>query len=289
MTKPDFIIIGAMKSATSTIHTQLELQPGVFMTTPKEPCFFSDDAEHAKGEAWYDSLFEQAQANDICGESSTHYTKLPDHPHTIERMSKRLENPKLIYVMRHPIERLISHYIHQWTQNVFTCEINQAIDDYEELTAYSCYAMQIEPYIKQFGSENILPIFNERLRQNSQKQLERISDFIGYKGAMKWQDNTASQNVSHERIREFPGYSWLVDSKFMTQLRQNLVPQSIRDKIKGQFRMKDRPIIDETHIKKVTASFDQDLAKLGHWFDVELTCENYKTTVEKKELLWKNI
>lgn len=287
MTKPDFIIIGAMKSATSTIHSQLDLQPGIFMTDPKEPFYFSDDDQYARGKEWYNSLFEKAQANDICGESSTHYTKMPDYPLTIERMSKRLKNPKLIYVMRHPIDRLISHYIHQWSQNIFKCEINQAIEEYQELKAYSCYAMQLEPYIKQYGRENILPIFNEALRVDPQKQLEKIAHFIAYKGEIKWQVETAPQNVSHDRIREFPGYSWIVDSKLMTLLRQNLIPQSFRDKIKSQFRMQDRPVINDDHIKELTTYFNKDLAKLGHWFGVDINCENFKETVKNKEFIWK--
>ncbi len=76
---PDFIIIGAMKSATSTLHNQLSAQPGIFMSTPKEPNFFSDDDIYNQGLSWYSGLFSDANARDICGESSTHYTKLPDY------------------------------------------------------------------------------------------------------------------------------------------------------------------------------------------------------------------
>jgi hypothetical protein len=288
MTKPDFIIIGAMKSATSTIHTQLNCQPGIFMTDPKEPYYFSDDDQYARGEEWYNSLFENAQADDICGESSTHYTKMPHYPLTLERMSKRLKDPKFIYVMRHPIDRVVSHYIHQWSQNVFKCDINQAIDEYEELKAYSCYSMQLEPYINQYGRENILPIFNEALRVDSQKQLAKIAHFIGYTGEVKWQEETTPQNVSNERIREFPGYSWIVDSKLMTQVRQNLLPQSFRDKIKSKFRMQERPVINDEHIKELTAYFNKDLAQLGQWFDIDLNCENFKETVKNTEFIWKS-
>ncbi len=77
---PDFIIIGAMKSATTTLHGLLASQPGVFMSTPKEPCFFSDDEVWARGVGWYASLFEAAPAGALLGESSTHYTKLPTYP-----------------------------------------------------------------------------------------------------------------------------------------------------------------------------------------------------------------
>ena len=113
---PDFIIIGAMKSATSTLHNQLSAQPGIFMSTPKEPNFFSDDEIYSRGLSWYKGLFSDAKPDDICGESSTHYTKLPDYPDTIARLKSAVPQPKLIYVMRHPIDRLVSHYIHQWSE-----------------------------------------------------------------------------------------------------------------------------------------------------------------------------
>ena len=57
---PHFLVIGAMKSATSTLHNQLAAQPGIFMSTPKEPNFFSDDTVYAQGLAWYHGLFSGA-------------------------------------------------------------------------------------------------------------------------------------------------------------------------------------------------------------------------------------
>ncbi len=83
---PDFIIIGAMKCGTSTLYEQLAAQPGVFMCTPKEPNFFSDDRIYANGLDWYRGLFAPAPAGALCGEASTHYTKLPTHPATLERL-----------------------------------------------------------------------------------------------------------------------------------------------------------------------------------------------------------
>ena len=62
--RPDFIVVGAMKSATTTLHEQLARQPGVFMSRPKEPNFFSDDAIYARGWGWYSSLFRAASAAD---------------------------------------------------------------------------------------------------------------------------------------------------------------------------------------------------------------------------------
>ena len=288
MTKPDFIIIGAMKSATSTLHEQLALQSGIFMSTPKEPNYFSDDEQYARGEDWYDSLFSDAEANDLCGESSTHYTKSPDYPLTLERMSQRLTDVKLIYVMRHPIDRLISHYIHQWSQNVIKCDINEAIDTYEELTAYSCYSKQLAPYIKQYGKGNVLPVFTEAIRCNPQEELERVAQFIGNKDDVIWQDDLSAQNVSGERIRPFKGYTWLVESRLMTFLRRRLVPQSLRDKVKKSLTMKKRPEIDAVHLANLTELFNQDLAVLSEQLGVELSCGNYKNLVMSGSMDWQD-
>lgn len=288
MTKPDFIIIGAMKSATSTLHSQLALQSGIFMSIPKEPNYFSDDEQYARGERWYSALFADASPTDICGESSTHYTKLPNYPLTIERMARRLDSVKLIYVMRHPIDRLVSHYIHQWTQNVIKCDINEAIDTYEELTAYSCYARQLEPYFKQYGKENVLPVFTEAIRRNPQAELERVAEFIGYKDNVVWHDDLSAQNVSGERVRAFKGYKWLVESRLMTYLRRKLVPQCIRDKVKQSLTMQKRPEINGAHLSQVKALFNKDLATLSGHLGVELSCDNYKDLVRSGSLDWQN-
>ncbi|MEQ1738588.1 MAG: sulfotransferase [Methyloglobulus sp.] len=285
--KPDFIIVGAMKCATSSLHTQLAHQPGIFMSTPKEPNFFSDDDQYARGLNWYEALFKDAQPGDLCGESSTHYTKLPTYPQCIQRMSAYLPSVKLIYVMRHPIDRLVSHYIHQWSQNVFSCDINQAVDQYEELAAYSCYARQLEPYIQAYGKTNILPIFFEAVKSQPQQELEKIARFIGYTQPVTWHDNIALQNVSNERIKRFWGYELLVESNLMTFLRRHLIPQFIRDRVKNNLTMQNRPELDKKHIEKLTTIFNDDLNTLGAWLGLEISCDNFATIAKTNALTWK--
>lgn len=281
MPKPDFIIIGAMKSATSTVHEQLALQPGMHMSTPKEPNYFSDDEVFSLGESWYDDLFANASSSDICGESSTHYTKLPDYPQTLSRMQAKLSNPKLIYIMRHPIDRLISHYIHQWSQNVIDCDINTAIEKYPELIAYSSYGMQMKPYFEAYGPEAVLPVFTEIIKQSPQSQLDRIANFIGYEGKMTWQTDLKPQNVSKQRIRAFWGYKWLIESSFMTWLRRTFVPKALREKVKNNLTMQERPTLSDDSLQKIKAVIDDDLKQLSGWLGYTLTCDNYLEVVEK--------
>lgn len=258
MSLPDFVIIGAMKCGTSTLHAQLGGQPQFYMSEPKEPNFFSNDEIYAKGEAWYRSLFADAPEGAIKGESSTHYTKLPTYPRTIERLCRLIPHAKFIYVTRDPIERLISHYIHEWTQGVITCGIEEAIEKHPELVAYSRYGYQLQPFIERFGAARILNVEFERMTAAPQATLEWIATFLGAKGEVRWRDDLEAQNVSAERIRTFPLKSLIVDNPVATALRRALVPRGLRDRIKSKLQMRERPELPEKIRRELRAVFDAD-------------------------------
>ncbi|HNR77007.1 MAG TPA: sulfotransferase [Parvularculaceae bacterium] len=275
MTLPDFVIIGAMKCGTSTLHAQLAAQQQFFMSEPKEPNFFSDDAVYAKGEKWYRGLFADAPAGAIKGESSTHYAKLPTHPQTIERLAALIPEAKFIYVMRDPVDRLISHYIHEWTQGVIACPIDEAIDKHPELIAYSRYAYQLEPWVRRFGKERILPVMFETMTKEKDAELKRIAAFLGAEGDVAWKEDLEAQNVSAERIRKFPGYSLIVDNPVATFLRRTLVPQRLRDRVKSNLQMRERPELSASRIKALNEIFDRDLAALEPLIGARDLCMEY--------------
>ncbi|MDO8413346.1 MAG: sulfotransferase [Gallionellaceae bacterium] len=283
---PDFIIIGAMKSATSSLYQQLVRQPGIFMCTPKEPNFFSDADQYAKGMAWYEGLFAHAPEGSLLGEASTHYTKLPTYPQTIERLKKYLPDVRLVYVMRHPVDRLVSHYMHEWSTGVYNCDISEAITKYPELIAYGRYAMQLEPYFEIFGRDAVLPVFFDRFIREPQAELERVCRFIGYRGQTSWASNIMPDNVSSERIRKFPGYKLLVESAAATWLRRNFIPQNLRDVIKMKLRMGQRPSLNEADRRCLEAEFDHDLVRLGEWLGTSLNCRNFKQLTAATSLDW---
>jgi hypothetical protein len=286
MKGPDFIIIGAMKSATSSLHVQLASHPGIFVSEPKEPNFFSDDDQYRRGADWYLSLFADAREGDLCGESSTHYAKLPDYPETIPRMKALLPDVRLIYVMRHPVDRLISHYIHQWTENVIRCDINDALDRYPELINYSRYSYQLEPYFEVYGKLSVLPVFFAAVKQQPQRELERIARFIGYRGPVTWNEDLGAQNVSAERLRHFRGYRLIVDSPPMAFLRRTLVPQSVRDMVKARLTVKQRPALEASNVARLEVIFDEDLQALSEWLDVDLSCKNFTKKTAGDHLQW---
>ncbi|MGP1271823.1 MAG: sulfotransferase family protein [Phycisphaerales bacterium] len=285
MRLPSFVIIGAMKCATSTLAEQLGAQPGVFMCQPKEPNFFSDDEQYRRGMAWYASLFEPAPAGAVLGEASTHYTKLPTHPHACERLVAALPNARLVYVMRDPIDRLVSQYVHEWTQRLVSGPIDEAIRANMWMVDYGRYAMQLGPWLAAFGPERILPVFSERLRQQPQAELDRVWSFLGLPGTARWQD-LGDSNVSADRLRRSPWRDALVDAPVLRQIRRGLIPRSVRDRVKRVWQMRRRPELGDAIRRELVEIYDADLAQLGDWLGLshgELSCASYRETVGRIE------
>jgi hypothetical protein len=286
---PDFIVIGAMKCATSTLHEQLAAQVGVFMTTPKEPCFFSDEEAWSRGPAWYEGLFAAARPEELRGESSTHYTKLPTHPETVPRMRRLLgDDVRFVYVMRHPVDRLVSHYIHAWTTRATDLPIDEAVEAVPELVAYGCYAMQLRPFLEAFGPDRVLPVFFDALRRHPQAQLERVFRFLGRSEHPVWTEDRGRQNVSEQRLRASPLRDWLRDLPGATTLRRAMLPRSLRDRIKRRWQMTERPAPSPPVRARLEARFDEDLATLGTWLGIELACARFAETTGEAEPSWRD-
>jgi hypothetical protein len=288
--RPDFVVIGAMKSATTTLHEQLARQPGFFMSRPKEPNFFSDDAVHARGWNWYSSLFQAAKPDHLRGESSTHYTKLPTHPRTVERMVRNLPCLKLIYLMRHPLDRLVSQYVHEVTAGRIRMSLVEAIRRHTELIDYSRYAMQLQPFLDAYGFGNILPVFFPRLVNQPQAALERIAKFLSFQGTVRWDTTMKPQNAGSDRLRPSPFREALVQAPVLSTLRQRIVPQKWSRSLKKRWRARINPPRLPPHlIERLRDVFDADLAQLGAWLAITLDCDNFHEMTLSRAHDWATI
>ncbi len=282
---PDFFIIGAMKAATSTLHEQLAAQPGLSMSQPKELYFFSDDAVWDQGLEWYASHFDGAVPTDLCGESSTHYSKLPTYPRTIERLAATIDNPRFIYVMRHPIDRLVSQYQHMQLEGEIHEPLEVAISGSNpELIEYSCYSKQLLPYLTRFGTESVLPVFFDHLLKDPQAELERVCGFLGYQGTPVW-DATRQHNVTAERLASSTVRERLKSAPLYDLLRR-LAPESLVNRIRNQWRAGPKPVLSDHDIARLSEVFDHDLLQLGSWLGTPLDCANFATVTGSLRPVW---
>lgn len=265
-TLPDFLIIGAMKCGTSTLQSQLSAQAGVFMTTPKEPNFFSDDEVFAQGMGWYRGLFDAAPEGALKGEASTHYTKLPTHPRVLERLQPVLRpDLRLICLIRNPVERAVSHYIHEWTMGEMGWDIEEAFRLHPELEAYGHYPMQLAPWVEAYGREAVLVTSLEAMTADPAGVLARVAAHLG-RDDFTWVPERARENVSAERARRFPMQGLLIDNPLATVLRRTLVPKRLRDRIRKGRQMGQRPELTPWLRNDLEERFAPDLAALEALF-----------------------
>lgn len=101
---PSFMIIGAVKAATTWLSHQLRLHPDLWLPTA-EPHFFS--TEYHRGMEWYRSLFEAAPPGRHLGEKSADYLA---HPDAAARIASTLPGIPLIVQLRDPVDRAYSDY-----------------------------------------------------------------------------------------------------------------------------------------------------------------------------------
>lgn len=263
---PDYIIIGAMKCGTTTLAAQLGAQAGFFMTDPKEPYYFSDDPVYAKGADWYADLFASAAPGDIKGEASTHYTKRPELPETVTRMKAALPDVRLVYMIRDPMARIVSHYIHEWSQGVLKASLAEALDSYGPLVDYGRYGWQVAPYIEAYGRDAILLTSLERMKADPGAELARVAAHIGFDGEVAWVEENEAENVSAARSRKLPMHGLLVDNPVATALRQTLIPKGVRTWVREKRQYKGRPEIPVDRIPALQAQFLEDRDMLAGFF-----------------------
>ncbi len=177
--KVDFMIIGAMKSGTSTLAAALSRHPEISFCSKKEPHYFSlGDNNWKKNLDQYHSLFEKREGV-IYGEGSTTYSMLPDHNQEIwNRLYEYNPNLKFIYIMRNPVERCISQYKHMYLRRYIKLPIEDAIFKVATIVNNSRYYMQVSPYIEKFGIDNVLLIDFDDLQLNQSELSSKICSFL---------------------------------------------------------------------------------------------------------------
>ncbi|HMV99172.1 MAG TPA: sulfotransferase [Acidobacteriota bacterium] len=176
---PNLVIIGAMKCGTTSLHGYLSLHPQIFMSEQKELNFFIKSKGWANGLDWYEAQFPEPA--EIRGESSPNYTKHPNFPGVPERMHQVIPDAKLVYIVRHPIERIVSHYIHQISAGLETRTMEAILEKLDHNPLINCtrYYWQLEQFLKYYPADQILIFDNQDLENQRVATVQRVFKFLG--------------------------------------------------------------------------------------------------------------
>ncbi len=181
---PTFLVIGAMKAGTTSLYEYLKSHPQVFMPDTKELDFFVEELNFTRGAGWYRTQFAQAGGATAVGEASTSYTKFPLYRDVPARIGAMLPEVRLVYVIRHPIERIRSQYLHERLLGEERLPFERAVLVHERYVSFSRYANQLSHYLEHFPRERILLVEAEALRTDRASTLRRICGFLGIDAGM---------------------------------------------------------------------------------------------------------
>jgi hypothetical protein len=233
---PNFLIIGSAKSGTTSLHHYLSSHPDIFMPHEKEIHFFLKDDEvwgtWNRGVKWYASLFAAATSEKMLGEASPGYTIDSQTVCASSKIKKVLCKPKLIYLVRNPIERTKSHYLESYYGKILNPHVtlegivsNRGNPDhdhfflYQDLVMTSMYYRQIQRILRDHSMKNILIIEQERMAVDAKSVVADVFRFLEVDEAVEVMNIEKKFNVTSikrerytdpiERFKSYRYYSCL--------------------------------------------------------------------------------
>ena len=175
---PNLVVIGARKAGTTSLYHYLSQHPDVWMAREKELDYFVAERNWRRGHRWYERFFPIDTA--VRGEASPAYASLPRFRGVPERMAALVPGARIVYLVRDPIERLLSHYAMDVAIGRERRALREVVrDEDREFVAEGRYCMQLEPYLKRFPPERIMVLDFADLRDRRGETMRRLFGFLG--------------------------------------------------------------------------------------------------------------
>ena len=223
---PNAIVIGAMKCATTSLHYYLGLHPDIAMAAEKELHFFVAERNWPRGLEWYERQFAGQAA--VHGESSTTYARFPHHAGVAARMHATVPGARLLYVVRDPVDRIVSHYVHEYAAGREHRPLPDALGDLSRnpYLDLSRYGLQLEQYLPFYDRSRILVLSAEDLATRRAETMRRAFAFLGVRDSFEHPSFSTVKHAStaKRRLTALGGrLAWLPDTAAARRL-----PPSVR-------------------------------------------------------------
>ena len=179
---PDYLIIGAQRAGTTSLHRYLVQHPGVRTTLRTKGVHFFDTG-YGRGMSWYASRFPTrltawwvARRHGVelrTGEASPYYLF---HPHVPGRVAEHLPQVKLIALLRDPVGRAYSHYQHEVARGFETLSFEEAIEAEPARLAGETERMLAEPLYNSFAHQHHSYLARGRYHEQLERWRARFDD-----------------------------------------------------------------------------------------------------------------
>lgn len=287
---PDFLIIGAPKSGTTSLYHYLDQHPGVFMSPNKEPHFFAFEGEPPSfvgtgdTQAWintrsvtdgneYRALFSGASSEQMCGEASTMYLYLEG---SCDRIYQHNPNMKIVAFLRQPVDRAYSHYMHlrrdgrEWESDfrkALELENERIGKHWSPAWHYrnvGLYCDQVQRYVDKFGKEQVRIYLYDDLLKDAQGVYRDIFEFIGVDADFEM-DTSARHNTTKSVRKSKWLHDFLMYPNGLKSVLRQVIPASVRKPLSAKVYRKNAAAAEKLSAEvrhEVTASFETEILRL---------------------------
>ncbi len=192
-TWPNFFIVGAPKSATTSLYFYLKDIHQIYMSEVKEPNYFSNATvpdnhtiKPIRNKKKYLDLFKNANNNKILGEASTQYLADPEAPKLIHEVAP---DAKILISIRDPVERIFSGYL--MGRRLGTAKLSFWEELQKEISGKAdpaktrlrsnvgFYSGHIKRYLDIFGTKQVKIIIFEEFTKDPKRYVEEVLNFLG--------------------------------------------------------------------------------------------------------------
>lgn len=211
--KPNFIIVGAAKSGTTSLYNYLTQHPQVVPALKKEINYWNGYKPF--GLKWYRGNFPIISNKKITGEASINYLKFP---HIAEKIFKDFPKVKIIILLRNPVDRIFSDYNYQKNFNKresLTFEEALTFEEFRFKAPFhyrinSIYIEQIKPYFEVFPKDQIKILDFDELVISPQFVMDEVCKFLKIPKKNDWKFKIYNKLEYDQKINPSTK-SWLSD------------------------------------------------------------------------------
>lgn len=270
---PNFVVIGAAKAGTTSLHHYLEQHPDVFMAERKELQFFQDP-DHLSWLSLYRAQFPVPAP--VRGEASTLYSRSPAIPGVAGRMAALVPDMRIVYLVREPVERALASYreerFHLNERRPAEEAFADLDDPYNPYVSASRYAEQLEDYLAHFPREQVLVLDQRELASDAPGVLDRVQRFLGLEVLPL---DTSQQHNTADTKFEYSGVGQrLKMSRPAVALRRRLPPRvrlALTAPARRAFRRPiEKPELPEATLARMREVLAPDAARLRELTGLEL-------------------
>lgn len=298
MPLPNFLIIGAAKSGTTSLYHYLRQHPDVFMPEVKEPGFFAFKGQemtfagpegrvaNEEGLPYnqfdaYESLFDELDDETAVGEASVVYLYSERAPRLIH---EHVPDARLIAVLRNPVERAYSHYLMERGRDQEPLSFEDALAREPErieqgygiewrYQSFGMYCDQIKRYLDYFPRRQMRIFLFRDLKNRPREVVRDIYSFLDVDPTF-FPDTEQQHNVSSVPQSQTL-YRLIHSDSFISSTAKRILPDSVRTALRSFIRSANatRPEMSASTYRTLQSKYQgqidclEDLLDLdlGHW------------------------